>query len=110
MTEQQWNQLADDMKAAVDRVYAPLSVECHTDIINKCIDYYPPFYLIDKCNEFHFGVTVGETQEPNYPLYCTSEIYNGVFVVKSAQDWETHLDKFVAWKDQIESLMKKIRS
>lgn len=109
-TEQHWTQLANDMKASLDKFYAPLTIDCSADIEHRCIDYSPPFYLHDKCNELSFGVSIDETHEPNYPLHCTSEIYKGVFVVQSPQDWEPHLDKFVVWKDEIESLIKKIRS
>lgn len=110
MATGRWEEIAKDMKVAVDKVYAPLKIECTADEENGFIDYHPPFYLEEKCNEVSFGVYVGENAEPKYPLKCSSELYKGEFIVESAEDWERHLDKFVVWKKEIEELIKKIRS
>ena len=102
--------LAKDMKVVIDEVYSPLTinVESYVDEGNTCLEYYPPFYLEDKCNAISFGVTI-LSDEPKYPLRCTSEYHNGEFIVQSANDWCNHTDKFVLWKDEITSLIKKIR-
>ena len=107
-----WNELARDMKVAVDKVYSPLSVECVPMPEERIIDYYPPFYLEDKCNEQLFGVMLmcDKHQPPQYPLKCKSEIYKEEFVVQSPEDWENHVDKFVTWRPQIQELLRKIKS
>lgn len=108
MAEEQWNKLAQDMKVAIDEVFFPLKVECNVDIGCSCLDYGPPFYLNDKCNEVSFGVRV--EGEPTYPLTCNSDWYQGTFTIQNPEDWKNHTGKFVAWADECKELIKKIRT
>lgn len=103
-----WDELTQDMKVAVDTVFAPLSVHCCSDIEDSCIDYVPPFYLDDKaCNPYDFRVFI--ESEPKYPLRCESNIYHGSFIVKSKDDWINHVDKFVKCSNEYRMLIAMIR-
>lgn len=108
MSAQQWDSLVQDMKIAVNKVFFPLDVNCEADIDCECIDYHPPFFLVDKCNEVSFGVHV--VGEPTYPLTCTSDWYSGRFTIQNAEDWDNHTSKFVAWSDKCKELIQKIRT
>lgn len=109
--EEIWDELAKDMKVAVDNVFSPLKIRCMADKLNGFIDYFPPFYLEDKCNEMGFGVKViyepGDI--PKYPLTCTSDCHKEQFIVESREDWENHVDKFITWKTEVKELINKIR-
>ena len=111
MAQSVWDELAKDMKVAIDKVFHPLNVKCWGDSEFHSLDYTPPFYLEAKCNKKFFGVGLyfvdGDT--PSYPLRCKSE-FGDDFVVTSKDDWETHTDKFIAWKSEVENLIKTIKS
>lgn len=110
------NQIAADMKRALDTIFYPLDINCFHLDENK-IYYAPPFYLDDKCNEMFFGVEIiGEAK--SYPLTCTSEICEWdqktkkyiPFVIESHDDWINKASHFVAWHDECVKLIAKIRS
>jgi hypothetical protein len=117
-----WNLIARDIKIVLDQVYFPLSIDVEAMEEFRTIDYYPPFYMSDKCNEQLFGVHIlcgkghsdYETEcelchiDLSYPLICKSEIYSGTFAVLSASDWINHADKYITWKDKIQKLIKEI--
>ena len=107
-----WDQLAKDMKIAVDKVYSPLKIGCVADKRHGFIDYFPPFYLEDNCTQMSFGVNekCENGEIPKYPLKCTSGLHIGDFVVESKDDWENHTDKFVVWKTEIRELLYKTRN
>ena len=104
-----WDDLTRDMKVAVDRVYSPLEVECITDEESR-IDYFPPFYMDGMCDEACVGVTIkcGQGEVPQYPLICRSKLSEEQFVVQSPKDWENHAEKFIAWKTDIEALIRRL--
>lgn len=117
-----WDALCNDMLAAINKVFYPLKIEGYND--EEFIAYEPPFYLEDKCNEVSFGVTVicDDGEIPQYPIRCTSDWNNRhcrfqafipsgeEFIVQSAEDWDNHMDKIVAWKDDCMALIAKIRN
>jgi hypothetical protein len=102
--------IEDDMKHCLDTIFKPLNikVEAFEYDDTKNIDYYPPFYLDNKCNEIGFGVQV--QGEWSYPLVCRSDWYKGEFVIANADDWINHGNKFVAWHDECVDLINRIRS
>lgn len=102
-----WDQLVRDMKIAVDRVFAPLEVQCFYNEEDDCIDYIPPFYLHNKCNNMGFGV--GVEGDLKYPLTCTAAAYDGEFIVESKDDWINHADKIVRWHDECIQVIRTIR-
>lgn len=108
-----WDQLARDMKVAVNRVFSPLNVVCIAYKEWRCIDYQPPFYLEENCTEIRFAIKIKckYVEIPKYPLTCTSDYYDkGEFIIQSPEDWENHTDKFIWRKSEIEELLKKIKS
>jgi len=57
MSEEAWQNITNDVKAAIDKVFWSLQVKCSYGEQLVDIDYYPPFYLDEKCNEIMFGFT-----------------------------------------------------
>lgn len=109
LESQKMGTIADDMERALDTVFKPLGVRAEAfEGDYNYIDYTPPFYLEDKCNQVGFGVKVDG--DWSYPLKCKSDWYRGEFVVANADDWINHLDKFVAWHDECVDLINRIRS
>lgn len=106
-----WEQLAKDMNVVVNRTFAPLNVLCVAYGEWQCIDYHPPFHLEVNPNKVIFSVNIkcGKEETPKYPLKCSSDCYVGQFIVESPEDWETHADKFIERKNDIEELIRNIR-
>jgi hypothetical protein len=104
--------VAADVKRAVDAVFFPLEIEVWEDSSSAenghMIDYTPPFFLDEKCNEMTFGIYF--QGEPKYPLVCRSAGENAqlrTFTVQNADDWINHAPSFVTWYNECVELMDK---
>jgi len=74
------------MESALNKIFDPLEINCfyYTEECESepdiMLNYSPPFYLDDKCNEIFFGVTI-QKNNIDYPLTCTSEYCREKFII-----------------------------
>jgi len=113
-----------DFEQALINEFSPLIFKCdgYYDDNYYIINYYLPFYFSNKTDlnfkeSYGFKFKCDEFKIKNnisilYPIKCVNLVTKEDFEVKSANDWENHLETIIIWyndfKDVINPINKNI--